>query len=411
VERILTFDEARACVEEHALGLRARGSERVKLLSALGRVLAEDVHADRDIPPFPRATRDGFAVRAADLVNVPARLRVIGQVKAGSSLPRGVKLFPGCCAEIMTGAPVPDDADAVVMVEFTSSAGDDVTGVDVTVGRSVSAGENIVPRGSEGKKGALLLPRGARLGHAQIAVGASVGKAQIKVTKRPRVGILSTGDEVVAVSRRPGPFQIRNSNSFSLAAQVLAAGAEPVQLPIAPDEPKRLRKLIEQGFSYDLLLLSGGVSMGKYDLVEQVLAEFESEFFFTGVKIQPGKPAVFGRSKKKKKYFVGLPGNPVSTMVTFGLFARPLLDALAGATPQPLVFAKAAMKTEFRTKTGLTRFLPATLSGPHSAPEVELIRWQGSGDVVSMSKANCLLVVPPDKDAIADGEQISVLLP
>jgi molybdopterin molybdotransferase len=181
-------------------------------------------------------------------------------------------------------------------------------------------------------------------------------------------------------------------------------------LPIAPDEPKRLRELIAEGFKSDLLLLTGGVSMGKYDLVEEILREFDAEFFFTGAKIQPGKPVVFGKSNKTGKYFLGLPGNPISTMVTFELFARPLIGALSGAVPAPLIFAKARMKDEFHAKPGLTRFLPAILSGPHSDPQVELIRWQGSGDVVSMSKSNCLLVVPPDKETIAAGEQASILI-
>lgn len=392
-------------MEEHAARLAPAGSEQLDILSALGRVLAEDIHADRDLPPFPRATRDGYALRAEDGATVPARLKVIGQIRAGSSLPQDVKITTGTCAEIMTGAPVPAGADAVVMVEYTSATGD-----AVTISRGVAAGENVVPRGSEGTKGQLLLPSGARLRHTQIAVTAAVGKANLKVSKRPRIAILSTGDEVVDIAADPGPYQIRNSNGFSLTAQVIAAGAEPVQLPVAPDEPNRLRELIAEGFKHDLLLLSGGVSMGKYDLVEEVLRDFDAEFFFTGAKIQPGKPVVFGKSNTSGKYFLGLPGNPISTMVTFELFARPLIDALSGATLQPLIFAKAAMKDEFRTKLGLTRFLPAMLSGPHPAPQVELIRWQGSGDVVSMSKANCLLVVPPDKETIAAGEQVSVLI-
>jgi molybdopterin molybdotransferase len=379
------------------------------VLSALGRVLAEDIHADRDLPPFARATRDGYAVRAADLTKVPARLKVIGQIKAGSSLPENVKMTSGTCAEIMTGAPVPSGADAVIMVEYTSEA----LGADagsVTINRTVSAGENIVPRGSEATSGQRLLSKGTRLNHAHMAVATSVGKPQLRMHKKPRIAILSTGDEVVDVTAVPGPYQIRNSNSFSLAAQIIAAGGEPVQLPIAPDESARLRELIIEGLNADLLLLSGGVSMGKYDLVEQVLRDLGSEFFFTGAKLQPGKPVVFGRAGKAAKYFLGLPGNPISTMVTFQLFACPLIDALCGALPAPLIFAKARLTADFRTKPGLTRFLPAILSGPHSEPQVELIRWQGSGDIVSMSKSNCLLVIPPEKESIAAGELVSVLL-
>jgi molybdopterin molybdotransferase len=404
-EIILTFDEARAGVEHHAKELRPSGIETLPILESLNRVLAEDIHADRDLPPFPRATRDGYALHAADIAQIPATLKLIGQVKAGSALAENIRLTNGTCVEIMTGAPVPPGADAVVMVEYAATSGD-----SVTINRSATVGENVVPRGKEASASQLVLSKGTRLTHAHLAVATSVGKSQLAVYKKARIAVLSTGDEIVDVATTPGPYQIRNSNSFSLAAQVIAAGAEPVQLPIAPDEPTRLRELIAEGLKSDLLLLSGGVSMGKYDLVEQVLREFDSEFFFTGAKIQPGKPVVFGRSKKAGKLFLGLPGNPLSTMVTFTLFARPMIDALSGAPPAPLVFAKAALTEAFTTKPGLTRFLPAALSGPHSAPQVELIRWQGSGDVVSMSRANCLAVIPPDKESVAAGELISVLI-
>jgi molybdopterin molybdotransferase len=404
-EIILDFDEARAQVEQHARQLPHTASETLHVLATLNRVLAEDIYADRDLPPFARATRDGYAVRAADVAAVPATLRVIGQVKAGSALPDDARLTSGTCVEIMTGAPVPLSADAVMMVEYTSASGD-----NVTITRTAPAGENIVPRGSEAKCGQLVMAKGTRLNHAQVAVATSVGRAQLAVHKKPRIAVLSTGDEIVDVSAIPGPYQIRNSNSFSLAAQVMAAGAEPVQLPVAPDEPRRLRELIAEGLECDLLLLSGGVSMGKYDLVEQALRDLDGEFFFTGARIQPGKPVVFGHSKRFGKLFLGLPGNPLSTMVTFTLFARPLIDALCGAPPAPLVFAKARITEGFRTKPGLTRFLPAILRGPHPDPRVELIRWQGSGDVVSMSRSNCLAVVPPDKETIAAGELMSVLV-
>jgi molybdopterin molybdotransferase len=229
------------------------------------------------------------------------------------------------------------------------------------------------------------------------------------------VGILSTGDEIVDVEAHPGPSQIRNSNSYSLSAQVEAAGAEPVRLPIAVDDPVVLRHLIEEGLALDLLLLTGGVSMGKYDLVEPVLAEFGAEFFFTGAQIQPGRPVVFGRARpspgaETATYFFGLPGNPVSTMVTFEIFVRPILDALCGASPRKLRFLQARLGCEIRTKTGLTRFLPARLSGEFERTEVELVRWQGSGDTAAMARADCFLVVPPDRERLAAGEMVSVLL-
>lgn len=420
----LPFADARRVVEEKARGLRSSAEETVPLLASCGRVLAEDVVADRDFPPFARATRDGYAVRSADLAGLPASLAVVAEVRAGAGLPPGAApVDAGQAVEIMTGAPVPAGADAVVMVEYSTRAG-----ATVEITRGVKSGENVVAAGSEAHAGDMLLTLGTRLGPAQIAAAAAVGRAELRVHARPRVALLATGDELVDVSARPGPSQIRNSNSYSLAAQVRGAGGEPVLLPIAPDERCALRRLLEQGLDADLLLISGGVSVGKYDLVEQELAEFHAEFFFTGALIQPGRPVVFGVARApsvapnrgrgagpagggRATPFFGLPGNPISTLVTFELFVRPVLDALCGAPPSPLIFLKARLRAEVRTKTGLTRFLPARLSGEHDAAEVELVRWQGSGDLAAASRANCYLVVTPDRDRIPEGELVSVMLP
>lgn len=402
---ILSFEEARHLVEQHAAEVRPHGRELVELLDGAGQVLAEPVVADRNYPPFPRATRDGYAVRAADLEKLPATLKVIGEIKAGGTPSFNVEA--GQAVSIMTGAAAPTGADAVVMVEYTERRGD-----EVEITRGLAAGDNIVPAGSEGKRGERLLAPGIRLDHAAIAVAASVGRSRLLVYSKPKVAVLSTGDEVVDIDVPPGPNQIRNSNSYSLAAQIQAAGGEPMMLPIAPDEPERLRELIDDGLEADLLLLTGGVSMGKYDLVEQVLAELNAEFFFTGAEIQPGRPIVFGRvapASSAPKYFFGLPGNPVSTMVTFELFARPMLEALTGASPRKMVFLHAKLKSEIKTKTGLKRFLPAILSGEFEHAEVELVRWQGSGDIAAIARANCYLVIPPDREKIAAGDWVAVL--
>ena len=399
---ILSFEDARHVVEEQAAGLAPRGKESVDLLDASGRVLAESLVADRDFPPFPRATRDGYALRSGDLKQAPASLNVIGEIKAGAeNLP--AKLNSGEAAAIMTGAPVPEGADAVVMVEYTSSAGD-----RVEITRGVTRGENVVPAGAEARRGDGLLQPGTRLDAAAIAIAASIGKAEVEVYLRPRVAVLSTGDEVVDIHRQPGANQIRNSNSYSLAAQIIAAGADPVLLPVAPDEPTRLQELISQGLQSDLLLITGGVSMGKYDLVEQVLGAVHAKFFFTGAQIQPGRPIVFGRVAGK--YFFGLPGNPVSTMVTFELFAKPVIEALSGMARRKLVFVHARVKAEIKTKTGLKRFLPAVLSGEFEKAEVELVRWQGSGDIAATARSNCYIVIPPDRERIAAGEWVPVVL-
>lgn len=401
---LLSFEDARHLVEEHAAKLRPSGTEEVGLLSAVGRILAEAIHADRDFPPFPRAARDGFAVRAADLARLPAFLEVIGEIKAGAApeeLPKN--LTRGQAASIMTGAPCPGGADAVVMIEYSNRSGN-----SVEITRGIQAGENIVPAGSEARQSDPLVPPGTRLDEAAIAAAAAVGKSRAQVYRKPSVAVLATGDEIVDIDSWPGPHQIRNSNSYSLAAQIHQAGAHPVLLPVAPDEVGRLHELIETGLQSDLMLLAGGVSMGKYDLVEQVLSELGAEFFFTGAQIQPGRPVVFGRVREK--YFVGLPGNPVSTMVTFDLFARPVIDGLVGLRPQKLIFLHARLSTEVKTRTGLKRFLPAIVSGEFEDAKVELVGWHGSGDIASSARSNCYLVIPPDRDRIPAGEWVPVLL-
>jgi molybdopterin molybdotransferase len=401
-ERVLTFEEARSVVEQHAATVLPPGTETIALDTSSGRILAEPITADRDVPPFPRAMRDGYALRAADLANLPTRLKILGEIKAGGD-PSAFHVGPGQAVSIMTGAPAPIGADAVVMVEHTTSAGD-----VVEVAKGVASGDNIVPTGAEARREDSLLALGTRLDEAVVAVAASVGKARIQVYARPKVAILSTGDELVGIGETPGPSQIRNSNSHSLMAQVRKAGGEPAILPIAPDDKARLRALVEEGLQSDLLLLSGGVSVGRYDFVEQVLEDLGAEFFFTGALIQPGRPVVFGRVRET--YFFGLPGNPVSTMVTFELFARPMLDALAGATPRPLRFLHAKLKTAITRKPGLKRFLPATLSGEFENAEVALAPWQGSGDLASTARATCYVVVAADREQFAAGEWVPVLL-
>jgi len=406
--KLLSFGEARRLVEDYALTLSSTQPELLSLLESYGLVLAQDLQADRDFPPFPRSTRDGFAVRAADVETPPVVLRYSGEIRAGASPDQSdILVRVGECVEIMTGAPVPAGADAVVMVEFTERNGD-----AVTVQRSAATGDNVIPKGAEAQRGAVMVSRGTRVNHTVVAIAAAIGSPEVAVFGRPRVAILATGDELVDINLQPGPNEIRNSNSYSLAAQVQAAGGEPMILPVARDEPGELALLLRKGLEAALLLITGGVSMGKYDLVEQVLASLDARFFITGAEIQPGRPVVFGevKSGEKNTPFLGLPGNPVSAMVTFQLFARPLLEALSGAQPQPLSFAQARLKSNFSTRTGLTRFLPARLGGTHERPEVELLRWQGSGDLMAVSQANCYIVVPPNQDQFCAGDAITILL-
>jgi molybdopterin molybdotransferase len=404
-------------VREHALaiGPLPRASEAFSLFEdlnrLLGRVLAAPVVADRDQPPFPRSTRDGFACRAADLAT-GASLCVIGQLRAGQVW-TGPALQPGETIEIMTGAPVPPGADCILMVEH-AIVGDLGAGMRPAPGRVLAPGENIVPAGAEARSGATLIAPGTRIGPQHIAIAAACGSASLTVYKLPRVAILATGDELVPLGQQPLPHQIRNSNSYSIAAQVLAHGGEPVLAPIVGDSLSEIETAIQSVLvsGCDLVILSGGVSMGQYDFVEQALLNLQAEFFFTGVRIQPGRPVVFGRlpANGRPRYFFGLPGNPVSTLVTFALFAAPLLAALAGDASLGPHFVEARLASDVRAKTGLTRFLPARIESDNTGATLHPLAWQGSGDQSAASRANVFVVVPEDASAIAAGERVSALL-
>jgi molybdopterin molybdotransferase len=392
----LSFPDARATVlREAGAHVSVSGTESVPLESSAGRILGEDAAADRPYPPFDRATRDGFAIVASDL---PGRTRIIGEARAGTAFDASVG--PGECIEIMTGAPVPAGSDAVIMVEHCTTEPDGHMSTD----RAIESGANIAPAGCEAREGSVILKRGTRLDYSHIAWLATIGRTTVTVFIRPTVAILSTGDEIVDITASPGPTQIRNSNAHAIAEQVRRAGGEPLILPVARDDKAHTVRLIKRGLEADMLLLSGGVSAGKYDFVEAALAEFGAQFYFDRVLIQPGQPLVFGRANGK--LFFGLPGNPASTMVTFELFARAALDLLSGrdSAPLPVTFAK--LTGPFRHKTGLTRFLPAILNEGQITP----VDWQGSGDVPSICRANAFLVADPDRAEYNTGDLIQVLL-
>jgi molybdopterin molybdotransferase len=398
---MIGYREARELVISRVTGLvGVLETEAVPLREAVGRVLAHDIVSDRDYPPFDRSIRDGYAVHAAD-TRVGAQLKCIGELKAGDS--PSIAVSAGNCIQIMTGAALPDGADAVVMTEHTARAGD-----SVTLDRPVKSGQHVVRKGSEQAAGGTVLAAGVRIGFAEIAAAAQVGASLPVVTRRPRVAVLSTGDEVVDFGSVPGPFQIRNSNSVSLGAQISLLGGESVILGNAKDSLDDLRAKISAGLEADALLLSGGVSMGKYDLVEPVLREFGAEFVFDAVAIRPGKPVVFAICQGKPVF--GLPGNPVSTMVTFDLFVQPALDILAGAEVRPLPFVQAVLTAPLSEKPGLTHFLPAQISWRDETARVSPLVWQGSGDVVAMARANCLMVVPAEGERIEAGEVVHVLV-
>jgi molybdopterin molybdotransferase len=402
---MLSFTDARQKVIEVVKGLAHKPArETVALGAAQGRVLAETILADRDSPPFNRATRDGYAARAVDLRSPGAKLALVGEIRAGQEYT--ATIGAGQSVQIMTGAAVPQGADAVVMIEYTRASGSGAQ-TEIVFERAAVPGQNIVPLGSEARKGATLLDVGMRMSCAELSLAAHAGHPKLEVWARPRIGILSTGDEIVGPEETPGPLQIRNGNSVSLAAQVASAGGEPVLLGNARDDVQNLRSRIEQGLGCDALVISGGVSAGKYDLVEGVLDELGAKIFFDGVAIRPGRPAVFCQCAGKAVF--GLPGNPVSTMVTFDLLVQPAVDILGGAEPKPLAFLRAKLDAPLNEKPDLAHFLPGRITWMHGEAVVRALPWHGSGDVVALTHSNCFIVVREDKLQWRAGEWIDVL--
>lgn len=376
-------------------------AELVLLQEAHGRVLAQALLADRDYPAVRRSLRDGFAVKSS---NVPGTLRVRGEVRAGQ--PEQQPLEDGEALEIMTGAPVPDGADAVVMVERVIRASDPAGTSQVKTDERAEPGQFINDRGAEAQSGSTLIPAGTPLDASHVAALAMTGHTSVEVARRPTVAILATGDEIVDLHENPELHQIRNSNSYMLAALVRASGGTPTVLPVARDTRDALHVLLGQGLEHDLLLVTGGVSAGKYDLVKPVLREFGAEFQFERVRIQPGQPTAFGTVGRTPVF--GLPGNPGSTLVTYQLFAQPALQLLAGQTDPVLPLLSARFEAPFRHKGGLTRFLPARLSA--DGQHLRHIPWQGSSDVPALAKANVFLVADHDRQTWEIGDSIRVML-
>jgi molybdopterin molybdotransferase len=408
-----SYEQAAVLVADYAAQLRRAlpKSQRIELALAAGRVLAAPLLADRDQPPFARSTRDGFACRAAE-ASTHKLLALAGTTHAGDA--PGAPLPPGAVWEIMTGAPVPTGADAVMMLEHVETAKGRVR---LLPPRKIEAGENVVAQGAQAREGDVLLPAGTAVTFAQIALAAACGYASLEVFVRPRVAILTTGDELAPVESAPPPGQIRNSNAPMLAAMVAAAGAEPWVLPTAADTAEALDAALAQAAQADLLVVTGGVSAGKFDLVEPALERMGARFHFIGVRIQPGKPLVFGELPRKGLAalpFFGLPGNPISSAVTFLLFATQVLAGLGGSNEAGPRFALARLRpaADRHGKPGLTRFLPAscTFGADGQMPEVEFVPWHGSGDLAALARSNCFLVVPEEAHRLEAGAIVRILL-
>jgi molybdopterin molybdotransferase len=412
---LLSYEQSAALVAAHAEKIRQHPprTERIALAHSAGRILAAPIKADDDQPPFARSTRDGYACRAAE-ASTHGVLALAGSTHAGEA--PGGPLPSASAWEIMTGAPVPAEADCVVMLEHVEKRDESIR---LMPSRTIDPGDNIVAKGAQARRGDAQLPAGTRLAPAQIALAASCGYAQLEVYVRPRVAILTTGDELVPIDATPGPGKIRNSNAPMLAALVANAGGEPVILPTAADTSESLDSALAQALESDMLLISGGVSAGKFDLVEPALARLGTHFHFTGVRIQPGKPLVYAEIPRSggspTAQVFGLPGNPISSAATFHLFAAPILAALAGSreTHPRFVLAHLARDTDRKTKPGLTRFLPAYCEFSSSVsgfPQVALVPWQGSGDLTAFARSNCFLVIPEDAGFLTAGTTVRILL-
>jgi len=375
---------------------------RVPLRKSLGRVLAHPVLADLDLPPFKKSFMDGYAVRSQDAATAPVKLEVIGVVAAGR--PSQPQVEAGKAVQIMTGAAVPPGADAVQMIEKTRPGGAET----VELLEPVTKGENVAAQGNEVRQGETVLVSGRALGAAEMGVLATFGHKEVEVYAAPTVAVIPTGDEIVEVEEKPVFGQIRNSNAHTLWAQCHNLGLDAQVFPVTPDDPERTREVVSQGLQYDLLLFSGGVSMGEYDYVHRILEEEGVSIFVQKAAIKPGKPIVVGR--KGDHLIFGLPGNPVSAFVTFEVFVRPAVRHWMGFQSPCLPSVWGELVAETRQKPGRKFFKQARTFWKGDKFGVEPIETRGSADLVAFSSANSLMVLEADVTHLPAGERVEVLL-
>jgi molybdopterin molybdotransferase len=382
---------------------------RMNAADAMGLALAEDVASDIDSPPYDKALMDGYAVRAADLAGGEAELAVIEEVTAGAVPTRSVQ--EGEAVRIMTGAPIPEGADAVVMVEQSEMLEGEPPRVRLRPPR-VSPGKNILPQGRSMRRGEVVLHAGTDVRPIEVGLLAEVGRTEVLTRPRPTVAVLSTGDELVSADHTPEPGQIRNSNGPMLCAFVRHAGGAAVDLGIARDREEELRAKVERGLDEDVLVLSGGVSMGVADLVPKVLREAGVEQVFHKVRLKPGKPLWFGAAARGERTTLvfGLPGNPVSSLVCFELFVRPAIAQLAGRDASRRPIRRVRLAGEFRQQGDRPVYHPAFLRDEEHGAVVELLNWQGSADLRTLADADCLVIFPAGEKHYSEGEQVAVHL-
>jgi molybdopterin molybdotransferase len=377
--------------------------EEIPFQSALGRILAENLVATCDIPPFDRSAMDGYAVLSADVQHTPVELSLAGESRAGEGMLGRLK--PGEAIAIMTGAPVPEGADCVQMVELSELSGD---GKKVTILRQIQAHDNIAPRGSEARAGEIVLDVGHRLGPAEIAVMATFGYRQVKVYRIPSVAILATGDELVELEQTPEPDQIRNSNAYCLAGQLRYMDVKADYLGIAKDDKDVLRQKMLQGLERDVLIITGGVSMGEYDFVQDVFHDLGLEILFSKVAIKPGKPTVFAR--RGEKLVFGLPGNPISALITFECFVRPALGRLCVIKHPEVPLLMGVLVADMKQTPGRTAFLPAWVTWQEDGWKVQPLQWKSSADIIGFTKANAAFIFPKNRDSLRRGEIVELML-
>ncbi|MDT7041355.1 gephyrin-like molybdotransferase Glp [Candidatus Nitronereus thalassa] len=380
------------------------GCEKVSLLEAIGRVLGEDIIAPRDNPPWNNSAMDGFAVRWDDIkkeheITKPAELKIIEDVAAGAVATKSVG--PGEAIRIMTGAPVPDGADTVVRVEYTEPSE-----TSVRIFQPEPKGMNIRPKGEDVKEGECIISKGTQLGPGEIGMLAILAKSFVLVHQRPRVAILSTGDELADLDEKFDENKIVNSNSYGIAAGVQEAGGIPVLLGIAKDTPESLKEKISQGLGCDIIVLSGGVSMGDYDFTKVVFGELGADMHFWKLAIRPGQPLAFGKIQGKLAF--GLPGNPVSSMVTFEQLVRVAMMKMGGHRQLYRPTVNAVFKEKFSKHPDRRHFLRGIVAHEDGQLTVKTTGPQGSGILTSMVKANGLIDVAEEIEKVNPGDMVKV---
>lgn len=399
---MITVAEAIQIIKEQTKPL---SPERVEIEDALGRFLAQDVISDSDLPPFDRSQMDGYAVRAADIQSAPVRLRIVGESAAGAGWHN--EMLAGQAVRIMTGAPVPKGADTVQQVELTRELD---KGSTVEIQRPADLGKSIVCRAGEIKSGETVLRTGERINAAMMAVLASFGYAQVSIGREPRVAVLATGSELVAVNQKPGQDQIRDSNNYSIGAYAALAGASVELMPLAGDNPGWLKSQIASAAERsDVVVTSGGVSMGVYDFTKAALNELGAKIFFERVSLRPGKPIVFARLPNGVLLF-GLPGNPVSVSVTFNLFARTSLLAMQGALEPALEEEWAILERSVKGSVDRESYLPGRIrTGEAGHLLAQPLKWGGSSDFVAFARANGLIKIPAGAPMLEIGSTVRVV--